>query len=142
LYRQAFGPGLDGAGGLYRPGRWHTQGKPVTYFGASPSLVVLERLVHLDPQNLESDLVLGRFEGDLSMQDAGDLSQVFDLLGNEDRTREVGDQFLAAKLACLLRVNSVIVAEEFNYVFNPLHVDAPKIALVHERPFKFDDRLL
>jgi len=142
VYRQAFGPGLDGAGGLYKPGRWHSQGKPVTYFGASPAIVVLERLVHLDPANLESDLMLGMFEGDLSMVDAGDLHLVIDLLGNVELTRDAGDQFLSKKSACLMRVNSVILPEEFSFVFNPLHMDASKIALVSERPFAFDERLL
>ena len=41
-----------------------------------------------------------------------------------------------------MKVPSVIVPEEYNYLFNPKHATAADLTLVHERAFTFDDRLL
>jgi RES domain len=62
LYRAQQGPGLDGIGGLFADGRWHTRGERVVYFGGSAAIVVLERLAHTDPDLLPGDLQLAMFE--------------------------------------------------------------------------------
>jgi hypothetical protein len=56
----------------------------------SYSEVVLEKLAHIDPAMLPSDLVLARFDGDLSAETWIDLSNLSDLR----LTRERGDAFL------------------------------------------------
>jgi RES domain-containing protein len=144
LYRQVHGPGLDGAGGRYAPGRWHSQGKPIVYFGETAAIVVLEKLAHLNPDVLPADLMLGLFEGELSIRDAwsADLKAQIDLADNIEATRAIGDEWLEARTTCVLRVPSIVVPEEFNLVFNPQHPDAAKLSLVRERRFTFDDRLL
>ena len=62
LYRARHGPGLDGLGGLFAAGRWHSLRERVVYFGGSAAIVVLERLAHTDPGLLPNDLQLARFE--------------------------------------------------------------------------------
>lgn len=143
LYRQAHGPGLDGAGGRYAPGRWHSQGTPIVYFGETAAIVVLEKLAHLNPDVLPADLMLGLFEGELSIRDAWSAGlKPQDLVDNIEMTRAIGDEWLEARTTCVLRVPSIVVPEEFNLVFNPQHPDAATVSLVRERPFTFDDRLL
>lgn len=39
---------FDGSYGLLFDGRWNTMGRPVTYAATSPSLCVLEKLVHIE----------------------------------------------------------------------------------------------
>jgi RES domain-containing protein len=140
LYRQAHGPGLDGAGGLYTAGRWHALGTPVVYFGASAAIVVLEKLAHVNPDELPADLILTRFEGDLSKEEVRqhELDDLHDLA----QTRARGERFLEARSACVLLVPSVLVPEEYNLVFNPLHPDASRLKAVEHRSFTFDARLL
>jgi len=99
LYRQAHGPGLDGAGGLHAAGRWHELGSPVVYFGASAAIVVLEKLAHINPDALPTDLILTRFEADTSVEELTDFHGLDDLT----QTRPRGEQFLKAKDACVLR---------------------------------------
>jgi len=137
LYRRAHGPGLDGAGGRYAEGRWHRLGTPVVYFGAGAAIVVLERLAHLNADALPDDLILARFEGELSVEalDRRDL-------GSLDKTRELGQQWIERKSSCVLQVPSVIVPEESNLVLNPGHAQAATLRLIEERPFVFDDRLV
>lgn len=139
LYRRAHGPGVDGAGGLYAAGRWHELGSRVVYFGASPAIVVLEKLAHIDPAALPSDLILAHYAGDVGVEEvsAKDVN-----LQDATETRARGALFLQQGKVCVLRVPSIVVPEENNLVLNPLHPDAQKIVLVHARPFSFDGRLL
>ena len=138
LFRKAHGPGLGGAGGLHAAGRWHDIGSHVVYFGASPAIVILEKLAHLDPAVLPEDLMLARFGGDLSVEDLSGFLHFRDLTLSRAR----GEAFLKGKAACALRVPSIVVPEEHNLVFNPLHAQAGRIKLISERPFHFDARLL
>lgn len=138
LYRSAHGPGLDGAGGLHAAGRWHRLGRRVIYFGASAAIVVLEKLAHIDPDALPGDLLLGRFTGDLSVESLEQPLDVGDLVAS----RGCGERFLDAGRACALRVSSVVLPEETNYLVNALHPEAVTIRLVSERPFFFDERLV
>ena len=138
LYRAAHGPGLDGAGGLHAAGRWHRLGRPVIYFGATPAIVVLEKLAHVDPDALPGDLLLGRFAGEPSVESVYEALDVHDL----GACRARGERFLAAGRACALRVSSVVLPEESNYLVNATHPEAHRIRLVTERPFQFDERLV
>ena len=138
VYRSAHGPGLDGAGGLHAAGRWHPIERRVVYFGASPAIVVLEKLAHVDPDELPSDLVLGRFDGNVSVEELVDPDDIHNLAN----TRARGETFFDSLSACVLRVPSIVLPEESNLVLNPLHPDAPKIRGVSQRPFFFDGRLL
>lgn len=138
LYRAAHGPGLDGAGGLHAAGRWHRLGRRVVYFGASPAIVVLEKLAHVDPGALPGDLLLGRFAGELSVES---ITEPLDL-GDLTACRARGERFLEAGRSCALRVSSAVLPEETNYLVNARHADAAKIRLVAERAFVFDERLV
>lgn len=140
LYREAHGPGLDGTGGLYTAGRWHLRGSRVVYFGASASTVTLERLAHVGTASLPDDLLLSKYAGELSVEDVAS----HDVHDTRDfgETHACGEAFLKRRTACVLRVPSVIIPEEYNFVFNPLHGDATKIELVSTRKFAFDSRLV
>src|SRR2546430_13738089 len=39
---------LDGRGGLYASGRWHTEGRPIVYLSEKPPGALVEVLVHLE----------------------------------------------------------------------------------------------
>jgi RES domain-containing protein len=145
LYRAQHGPGLDGAGGLFSEGRWHTRRERVVYFGASAAIVVLERLAHTDPDLLPSDLRLGyfRFPQEIVVLDVEKLLVLpDDWTRHEDLTREVGKTWRQQGTSCLLKVPSAILPEENNFVFDPRHPAAQDLRLTKERPFQFDPRLV
>ena len=100
--------------------------------------MVLEKLAHINPDALPTDLILTRFEADTSVEELTDFHGLDDLT----QTRPRGEQFLKANDACVLRVPSIVLPEEHNLVFNPLHPDASKLQPVHHRSFSFDGRLL
>lgn len=145
LYRAAYGPGLDGAGGTFADGRWHTRGMRVVYCGATPAIVVLEKLAHLDPDLLPDDLRLGCFEfgktiHPIKVKVGSELPENW--TAQETVTRNLGTRWLRENAACLLEVPSVLLPEESNYILNPQHPDAQHLHCVNERPFSFDARLL
>ena len=141
LHRQAHGIGLDGMGGLYAGGRWHRQGTRVVYFGASAAIVVLEKLAHIDPAVLPSDLMLTRLEA--SVRPASVRTAKIESLRDINHTQAQGEAFIKERKGCLFRVPSVMLPKyEFNVVMNPLHPDAAKIFAVDSQPFRFDPRLL
>lgn len=145
LYRAENGPGLDGIGGTFADGRWHTRGARVVYFGASPAIVVLERLAHTDPDLLPADLRLACFEvpDALSGVNAGEISPLPEnWMRNESATRRIGGQWWRERSSLLLVVPSAILPEESNYVLNAQHPQAKSLQLIRERPFTFDPRLI
>ena len=145
LYRSRYGPGLDGIGGTFADGRWHTRGARVVYFGGSAAIVVLERLAHTDPDLLPDDLRLGHFEfsGQVSAANADEVETLpADWAHHMDITRRIGGRWLQQHPTCLLQAPSAILPEESNFVFNPQHPDARRLRLVRERLFRFDARLI
>ncbi|HUD98137.1 MAG TPA: RES family NAD+ phosphorylase [Bryobacteraceae bacterium] len=145
MYRTTYGPGLDGIGGLFAAGRWHTRGERVVYFGGSAAIVVLERLVHIDPDLLPDDLQLGRFEFSEPVAET-QAAEIAPLASNwpqdENATRQIGGRWRQQGTSCLLAVPSAILPEESNFVFNPEHPDATRLRQVAERRFTFDARLI
>lgn len=128
---------LSGQGGLYGPGRWHTQGKPIVYAAEHPALAMLEMRVHMnvDARLLANYVLLKIDTGDCAMADhAGIDFQTIE-------TQQFGDQWLAERQTPLLRVPSIVMPESFNILMNPAHPDAGSIELVETRHFDVDRRL-
>jgi RES domain-containing protein len=145
LYRARYGAGLDGIGGTFAEGRWHTRGELVVYFGGSAAIVVLERLAHTDPDLLPDDLQLAQFEfsapvPESKTEDFGALPA--DWTKDENATRRIAGVWRQQGSSCVLAVPSAILPEESNFVFQPQHPDAKRLRLVRERPFRFDARLI
>jgi RES domain-containing protein len=145
LYRTLHGPGLDGIGGIFADGRWHSLGERVVYFGGSAAIVVLERLAHTDPDLLPDDLQLARFEFaqpvlETKVEEFAALPP--DWSQDENATRHIGTQWRQQGSSCLLAVPSAILPEEHNFLLNPEHPDANQLRLVYERHFAFDRRLI
>ncbi|MBV9507143.1 MAG: RES family NAD+ phosphorylase [Acidobacteriia bacterium] len=145
LYRAEYGPGLDGIGGTFADGRWHTRGARVVYFGASAAIVVLERLAHIDPDLLPTDLTLAYFElpPTISGINAAHISVLpQNWIHDQNVTRLIGGQWWRERPSPLLVVPSAILPEESNYVLNAQHPEARSLQLIRERSFNFDPRLI
>jgi RES domain-containing protein len=138
---------LDGIGGEVAEGRWHRRGQRIVYAAASPSLAVLEVLVHLDlpPELLPDDYVLVG----INIPDNIEIKRI----GTRElpagwnspdgaAARAVGERWLDGRESAIMLVPSVIVPEESNVLINPRHSDAARIVEGSSRRFDFDLRLL
>ena len=112
----------------------------MVYAAASPSLAVLEVLVHLDlpVELLPDDLRLLSIEipDDVAMHTLGPSPT------EDDECRAAGDAFLNAGDALALTVGSVIVPQERNVLLNVRHADMGRVTIQHSAPFRLDPRLL
>jgi RES domain-containing protein len=145
LYRAQYGPGLDGIGGTFADGRWHTRGELVVYFGGSAAIVVLERLAHTDPDLLPDDLRLALYEfaEPVAASEAAEYGELStDWTRDENLTRAIGRRWRQKSTTCVLAVPSAILPEEINFVLNPQHSDSRHLRLVRERGYRFDARLI
>ena len=125
-------------------GRWNSPGRRAIYTANSRALAVLEILANytvlpndyvMTPVELPEALV-GNQTPRVSVSSY--LSQFHDDL-NVARYRATGDRLLTT--CAVLRVPSVIVPEEYNYVINPEHPDFPLITFLPPVMFRFDPRL-
>lgn len=146
LWRVSNYASLEGIGGLYVSGRWHTKGHPVVYCSEDPSTALLETLVHLEvdaedrPENFQL----------LKIQSSDPVSiERVDILGlgnnwplNLRATRRIGDEWLRSLRTALLQVPSVLVPERVNYLINPRHPQAGTMRITARYTHPFDGRLL
>jgi RES domain-containing protein len=129
---------LDGLGGLTVPGRWHNTGRPVIYTADSSALAMLEVRVHLDLTSAQ----LTRFVMlKLDIPDRVSIQSSDADPHNELLARRTGDQWLADRKTAVMQVRSALAPEGSNYLINPLHPDAGKVAITGQAPFAFDARL-
>lgn len=128
-----------------RAARWNSKGRQVIYAAESRSLACLENLVHRSGLALQQDfrtLVI-------SVPDSC-VPETVPLTGLPDGWRSlmdlspcqrIGDAWVSGQRSLLLRVPSVIIPEEFNYVVNMQHPDFRKVRIVRREAFLFDPRV-
>lgn len=136
----------DGNGARRYGGRWNRPGTPIVYASGTLSLAVLEFLVHVDSDILPESLVSVRatIPEPLLIQTI----HPSELPGNwKDKiipvsVQDLGTSWANAATSPVLKVPSVVIEHEWNYVLNPLHPDFKKIRWESAVPFSFDPRLL
>ena len=132
---------LDGMGGLYVSGRWHTKGHPVVYCTLNPATALLEILVHMeiDAEDRPERFQMLRIEGPdtLSVEEIKPGALPSNWVEDIAFTQNVGDGWLSEAGSLLLRVPSVIVPETWNVLVNPQHAEASllKVTMRYEHPF-------
>jgi RES domain-containing protein len=138
---------LNGGYGLLYGGRWNSAGRAVTYCSTSPSLCVLEKLVHVEDPALLPALLMVRYDvpDELEIEAVllKDLPKSWRL--SENLTQERGDRWHAELRSPLLQVPSSIVpidgSPDQNFLINHRHPAAAHISIISVDPFVFDVRL-
>ena len=134
---------LSGIGGLRAAGRWHSQGRRIVYLADHPSSALLEMLVHMDRDLVPATYQLLRVvvPTDIAVETI-DEELPPDWRPQTLTSREIGDRWLDRSASALLRVPSAISAKGNNYLLNPEHPDAAKIAVAEIIKAPFAPRLL
>jgi RES domain-containing protein len=130
---------LDGEGARLYGGRWNSPGRPMVYTAASPSLAVLEVLVHLDlPPNLAPDdyRLLA-----IAVPDDAPVERLRDMPVDARACVVAGDPFLTRGEALVMLVQSVVIPQEHNALIHPQHPAMHSVRLAADQPFRFDQRL-
>lgn len=137
---------LDGIGGMYTSGRWHTKGHPIVYTASSAALAALEVLVHVDPLTAPTDLRLLAIEipDDLTAEviESPTLPEGWSSVPAPAPLQTLGSSWLTSGRTAALNVPSAIITIERNFLLNPRHPDAKRIRIISDVAFSFDPRLL
>lgn len=136
----------DGEGARRYGGRWNRPGTPIVYTSGTLSLAVLEFLVHVDSDILPDALVSVR----ATIPESVMIQTIHpsDLPRNwKDKiipvvAQDLGTAWANGGTSPVLKVPSVVIEGEWNYLLNPLHSDFSKIHWDASVPFSFDPRLL
>jgi RES domain-containing protein len=138
---------FDGGYGLLLDGRWNTVGHAVTYCATSPSLCVLEKLVHVEDPALLPALVMVAYEGPDTI--GSETIALADLPPDwryqEGLTQHRGDAWHCSGASALLFVPSVIVpltdSPDMNVVVNHAHPAAAELRVRAIQAYGLDPRL-
>lgn len=144
IYRLSQFPSIDGMGGMYASGRWHTMGQRVFYGADHPALSLVEVLAHMrsSTEGMPTTFRMVAIE----VADGAVISPEPELprnwSSNEATSQATGDAWLKSGAGLLLPVPSVHV-EARNYVVNAEHPQAAThLKVVSDEPFWFDTRLI
>lgn len=133
-----------GDGARIYGGRWNSKGVAVVYTAGSLALASIEMIVNLPAPKLLQKYV--RISAQISSDFVSDLSEA-DLPEDwssrpiSPSTRAIGDRWAKKQSSAVLRVPSIVVPDEYNYLLNPAHPDFAKIEIGKPIVYYFDPRL-
>lgn len=136
---------FSGEGARLYGGRWNPPGVRATYLSATRSLAALEVLVHNAERAPSSRLLFFevRFPEEFVQTISEDeLAADWRSYPPRNSTVEAGRRWLKERSSPVLRVPSILIPEESNYLLNPEHPRAEEIELRDGRAFTFDPRFL
>jgi RES domain-containing protein len=135
---------FTGSGARKYGGRWNSPGTSIVYTSETQSLAVLEMLVHLEQPDLLQRYVLIGITIDAALIETLDNSRLprnWRSAPPSIALRRLGDEWAASQSTVALRVPSVLVPSESNFLLNPAHPDFHKLAIGEPTAFAFDERL-
>jgi RES domain-containing protein len=145
ITREKYAHDLSGRGRLLSSARWHNH-LPVIYTSVNSATCILEKLVHLLPEEIHHDLTMSilNIGESLSSEKIGieQLPSTWKRYPAPDILQRIGNAWLIAKSSPLLFVPSVVDPYSQNVLINPLHPDAAQITVGKVEPFTYDERLM
>ena len=144
LAKSKFCKDLSGYGAEVAGGRWNSKGIAVVYTSVSRALCTTEIAVHTPLGNIPEDYNLVSIEipnTNILKIEGAKLPKDWQTFPHPNSTQLIGDKFVAGAKYLAMRVPSVIVQGEYNYLLNPHHKDFKKVKISKTEKFIFDERL-
>jgi RES domain-containing protein len=135
---------FTGEGARRYGGRWNSKGVAVVYVAQSQSLAALEMLAHLDSANLLRYYVAIPVSFDSRLVTEVGVSSLPKNWKNypaPGSLRAIGDAWVSSGKSAVLRVPSVLVPSESNFLLNPRHPEYENLVIGELLRFSFDPRL-
>ena len=134
---------FNGEGAAAYGGRWNPEGVPAVYLSSSRALSVLEVLTRVrGPEDLVDFVLISATFDERAVTAPDALPDDWRSLPAPGSTRRIGAAWTATRSSLVLRVPSVVLPAEANYVLNPLHPDAGSVGVGEPEPLDVDPRLL
>jgi RES domain-containing protein len=135
---------FDGEGARRFGGRWNSPGTVAVYASESRALAMLEVLAGIGTVGvLASYVLIGvRFaESLVRILDPEALPEGWRAYPPPAAAQRVGDAWIRGATSPVLRVPSVLVPKESNYLLNPLHPDFGRLKIARPELVAIDPRL-
>ncbi len=135
---------FSGEGAKKYGGRFNSVGTPVVYTSESISLATLELLAKAGRrQRLSGRVVLSVTfeESQVIVYDKKDLPEGWDARPYGPSSQQATGEWIRSEKSLVLKVPSVVVPEEHNYLINPEHPDFDKLEFGEPRSLDPDPRL-
>ncbi len=136
---------FTGEGARIYGGRWNPIGTAMVYTAESKSLAALEILVHVDAADLMDNYLCIPVRIDsrqIRTLDFLDLPEDWRNPLLPSSSQKMGQAWVEEGLSSVLKVPSVLIPGENNYLINPKHLNFGKLEIGIPEPFEFDPRLL
>ena len=133
-----------GDGARIHGGRWNSKGVAVVYTADSLALASIEMIVNLPAPKLLQKYVriLTQISSDpVSDLSAADLPEDWNSRPISPSTRAIGDRWVKNQSSAVLKVPSIVVPDEYNFLLNPAHPHFAKIEIGKPIVYYFDPRL-
>jgi RES domain-containing protein len=136
---------FSGDGARIAGGRWNMRGTRAVYLSSSMSLAALETLLYAGQAALGIPFAVFRVEipddiNILALAPANRPSS-WRVEPPPESIKRLGSEWVAAGMGVLLRVPSVLVPSECNYLVNPSHPDFRRLRIGKPEPFSFNPRM-
>ncbi|THU31153.1 RES domain-containing protein [Niastella caeni] len=123
---------LTGMGAKLNGGRWNHEGTPCIYLAESRALSLLEYVSHSTIETLPPALSFTTIdvpEHSMRQLTIDELPADWFQRPHNNKSRDMGSELLLNQECLLLKVPSVMINQEFNFVLNTLHplISAVKI---------------
>jgi RES domain-containing protein len=135
---------FSGVGARRFGGRWNSKGIAVVYASESPALAALEMLVHLQTHEILHAYMLMSISFDEALVEKVPrrrLPRSWRRDPAPQALQAIGNDWVAHGRSAVLRVPSVVIDGQWNYLLNPNHADFAKCHCGPATPFRFDRRL-
>jgi len=135
---------LKGTGAAMYGGRWHSKGIYILYTAATPSLALLESVVHLSTVVTTGFCMISINIPEDKIQElyVSELPSGWYLNPAPNSLKFFGDSFIKDNKFLALKIPSAIMHEESNYLLNPNHPNFSQVEVVSKRTIPIDERLL
>ncbi len=139
----AYSNDISGVGAKINGSRWNSKGVPMLYTAEHISLAVLEMLVntHFKDYSIELDLLFIRLPDDAAPVGINPNKIKKNWKEDASYTKYMGDEFIKQNDSLILKVPSAVIAEEYNFLINPLHADFKKVKIQKTKSIWRDKKL-
>jgi len=134
---------FSGEGARLWGGRFNSPGIPAVYASGSLSLALLEILVQTNDRSNLRKKVLFRadiLESLIETSSQNDLPENWNHIPASKTSQAYGDSLIKQERSPVLRIPSVVVPQEFNYMINPLHPNFSEIDISNVLQLPLDPR--
>jgi RES domain-containing protein len=136
---------FSGEGAAIEGGRWNQPGTRMVYSAETLSLAAMEKFVHMGDEGRSVQLVSYRIDIPAAVRvetlKRSELPKDWKSSPAPQSTMAIGSNWVQKSRSAVLKVPSVVIDTEHNYLLNPLHADFKRLRIHPAEPFSLDPRM-